>query len=120
MTLDELFRLYDKIQKEEEELKKTKDMVKDQIVTLMGAAEIASYRTSDGIEGKLVKRTNIKYLDEVGIMDYLKMRGMSQFIKSSIDTTNLNKQLKSSNLLKEGLSGKYQEVESLALSVKSN
>lgn len=117
--LDQLLVQYNALQEQEVSIKSQKDQLKEEIFSWLSAMGKKDYLTEDGtIKGITAFRTNVKYDDELAIIDYLKKNGMEVYLKTTIDTTNFNKTLKSSQSLQESLSGKFSMVESPTLTVK--
>ena len=108
-----LGELKKEIDKLNEEFKQLSEEVKTEMISL---GEVKNY--VDDIEVSVVTKTTIKYTDEVGIMTYLKEHNMTNFIKETISTTDFNKQLKTSQTLKNDLKDMYVENETIAFSVK--
>lgn len=118
-TLDELLFNYNTLQEQESSIKEQKEQIKSEIIAQLAASGQSSYITTDGsLKGTASMRTNIKYDDELAIIEYLKNNGMASYLKTTIDTTNFNKTLKSSQQLQESLAGKYSVSESPTLTVK--
>lgn len=109
---------YKKIQDQIDSLEAQKNELKTQIIEEMTSNGLFNLSTEDGISAKIVDKQNFKYLDELAIMKYLKENGYDQFIKQSIDTTNMNKELKKSSLLAENLKNLYSVTTNKTLMVK--
>ena len=117
--LDELLVKYNELQMRENEIAAEKATLKSQILEELEKMNATEYTSTDGsLKGSISSKVTFKYTDEAGIMNYLKMHGMSQYLKTAINTTDLNKQLKTSNTLQEALTGKFTRQESQALTVK--
>lgn len=120
MTLDSLLNEYLVICQQEASLKEAKEQLRTQILDQFEQKQLTEYVAADGsVQGKVVQKTTVRYTDEAGVMDFLKMRGMQQYFKTVLDTTALNKRLKTSQTLQESLKGKYTQTASPSLTVKS-
>lgn len=111
---------YKEIQDQIESLEAIKNELKNQIIEEMDSSNLNNILTETGVSAKLVDKQNFKYLDELAIMRFLKENGYEQFIKQSIDTTNMNKELKKSNLLAESLKSLYTVNTNRTLMVKED
>ena len=118
MNLNELLENYAVRQEQENEIKAKKEALKSSIVSELELAGVTSYTSDNNVRGSIAMKQSVKYDDEVAIVDYLQSNGMSNYLKTVIDTTNFNKTLKSSQALQESLKGKFSISESPALTVK--
>ena len=119
MNLDQLFVEYNKIQEQEKEIKNQKDSLKADILKALEEKQLLEYVSTDGtLKGSIVNKETIKYEDEFAIIKYLKENNLNKFVKETIDTTNFNKELKSSKLLQESLSGTFISTTVPALTIK--
>lgn len=118
-TLETLLKDYDQLQNQEQQIKAAKESLREQILQIFASNQLTDYTTQDEqLKAKVISKVTFKYTDEAGIMNYLKMRGMGQYLKTTIDTVALNKQLKTSTTLQEGLAGKYVANDVPSLTVK--
>ena len=101
-----------------ESLKAELASLKDEIVSEMSDAGLNVY-TSDDVKAQVVNKETIKYNDEIAIINYLKENGLSRLVVEKIDTTNMNKELKSSATLNESLSQHITRTTAPTLIVKS-
>lgn len=116
--LNDLLEKYAEVQEEENNIKAIKEELKNNIVHELALIGETSYTTDTNIKGSVAMKQTVKYDDEIAIIDYLQNNGMSNFLKTVIDTSNFNKTLKTSQVLQESLKGKYSISESPALTVK--
>ena len=100
-----------------ESLKAELASLKDEIVDEMNNEGLNVY-ASDDVKAQIVNRETIKYNDELAIIDYLKNNGLSRLVVEKIDTTTMNKELKSSASLNESLSQHITRTTAPTLIVK--
>lgn len=116
-NLNEQIEKYFELQKQAEEIKAQLDEIKIHLVEEFHEEGIDSYAT-DKVVATITPKTTFKYNDEPAMVKYLKENGMSQYIVEKIDSTRLNKVLKSSVSLNEALKPQFTMNTSYALSVK--
>ncbi len=118
-NLDILLEQYALLQEQEATIKAAKEGIKNDFINALAEMGVTSYTSKDGdFKGTVSTKANVKYLDEVAIVEYLKNNGMESYLKTVIDTTNFNKSLKSSQKLQESLAGKFSVVETPTFTVK--
>lgn len=121
---DELFAFesaierYNEIKLLEEELKAEKNQLKDLICAYMAAKNLTKYSNVNNVEASISNKTSFTYVDELAMIKYLQENGYTNFIKTVIDTTGLNKELKKGSTLAENLKTYYAPNTSQSLSVK--
>ena len=118
MTLNENLERYYQLQKEVEEREEEMKSLKEAIVKEMEIAGITSQNTGL-VEGKIIDKTSFKYNDEVAIINYLRSHRLNNFIVTKVNTTAMNKELKSKGALYEDLKSYCSENNSITLSVKT-
>lgn len=117
MTLNEKLEIYYQLQKETEEREEEMKSLKEEIVKEMEVEGITSQNTGL-VEGKIINKTSFKYTDEVAILNYLRSHRLNNFISNKVNTTVMNKELKSKGALYEDLKNYCSENSSVTLSVK--
>ena len=116
-NLNEQIEKYFELQRQAEEIKNQLDEIKSQLVEEFNTEGINSYDTGK-VVATVTPKTTFKYNDEPAMVKYLKENGMSQYVVEKIDSTRLNKVLKSSVSLNEALKPQFIMNTSYALSVK--
>lgn len=115
--LNQDIQKYYELKEQMEDIKAQLDILKENILYEMGNKNITKTLTEDGITATLTSRVSFEYKDELGMMRWLENNGFSDYIIKTIDTKALNKQLKTSNTLNEGLDSLYLKKTSTILSV---
>ena len=100
-----------------ESLKAELAALKDEIVDEMNNEGLNNY-SIDNVKAQIVNKETIKYNDELAIINYLKTNGLSRLVVEKIDTTSMNKELKSSASLNESLSQHITRTTAPTLIVK--
>lgn len=116
-NLNEQIERYFELQRQADEIKNQLEEIKSQLVEEFNAEGINSYST-ENVTATLTPKTTFKYNDEPAMIKYLKENGMGQYVIEKIDSTRLNKILKSSVSLNESLRPQFTMNTSYALSVK--
>lgn len=118
--LDEKIKEFYELKTQVDQLNERKDALNKEIKELMIQNGIDTY-SNEELNSKLVYKTNFKYLDEVGIINYLTQKGLSNiYMVNKIDTTKLNKELKAKGQLFESLKNYINKEESATLTVNKN
>lgn len=117
IMLNQDIQKYYELKEQMENIKAQLDILKENILYEMNNKNITKTLTEDGITATLTSRVSFEYKDELGMMRWLENNGFSDYIIKTIDTKALNKQLKTSNTLNEGLDSLYLKKTSTILSV---
>lgn len=107
----ELKKLADKVKNEMDELKPL-------IINDIDALKQTTFTTEEGITAKLITKVTVKYNDEPAMIEWLEKKNMNSYITKSINSTLLNKELKTSTMLNEGLGSMITKKSSITLSVE--
>lgn len=115
--LDKKIKEFYELKIQLDELNKRKDMLTEEIKSLMIQNGIDDYNNNE-LCSKLTYKTTFKYKDEVGIINYLTQKGLaSTYMSNKIDTTKLNKELKNKGQLFESLKNYIIKEENPSLSI---
>lgn len=106
------------LQEELEAIKVKMADLKTEIVNEMDSAGLSTFQVDD-VKAQVVNKETIKYLDEFAIIKYLKDNGLGRFIIEKLDTTSMNKELKSSTTLTEDLNSYLARTIAPTLIVKN-
>lgn len=117
MSLNENLERYYQLQKEVEEREEEMKSPKEETVKEMEIEGISSQNTGL-VEGKIINKASFKYTDEIAILNYLRSHRLNDFISTKVNTTAMNKELKSKGALYEDLKNYCSENSSITLSVK--
>lgn len=117
--LNENVKKYSELKKQADIIKAELEALKESIVEDMNAQKQTVFSTEDGVTAKLVTKVTFDYTDEPGMIKWLEDCGLTNYIVKKINTTSLNKELKKSGMLNEGLSPMFVKKESLSLTVES-
>lgn len=90
--------------------------LKQQIVDGIGGA--GKFDADDGTVASVTEKVTFKYQDEPGIIAKLKAGGLTSYVKESVNSTLLNKELKKGGMLNESLSPMFVKSISYTLTVK--
>jgi hypothetical protein len=90
--------------------------LKGQIVEGIGG--VGKFDADDGTVASVTEKVTFKYQDEPGIIAKLKDGGLTSYIKESVNSTMLNKELKKGGTLNESLSPMFVKSTGYALTVK--
>lgn len=97
----------DNIIAQKEELEKLEKKLKSEITEELNKNDLTEFKVSDSLKVKLVKKTTYKYIDELGMINWLEQNGYEQFIEKTIKKPSLNKELNKGWLLTESLNKMY-------------
>lgn len=121
MTLNENIKKYYEIKKQIEELTNLKDSIGEEIKKSLLNMPDKKYENDEGYLAKSTDRVTYKYNDETGIIDYLTRKGLADiYLAKKIDTTKLNKELKSEGELYKALDKFVTKNITESLEVKFN
>lgn len=107
------------LQNQMDELKEKLDLAKSELITMMEESGCDKVKCETG-SAQLVFKSNIKYSDELSIINFCKNNGYGQFIVEKVNTTALNKELKKGGRLTESLDPFFNESTTKVLTVKSD
>ena len=108
---------YFQLQQQMEAMKQEMSELKNEIVNDMSDMDVSTFEVDD-IKAQVVNKENVKYIDEIAIINTLKKEGLDRFIIEKIDTTRMNKELKTSASLNESLDGLVSKTNAPTLIVK--
>ena len=121
MNLDEKIKKYFELKQEIERLDAEKEELSESIKAMVGIFPDQAYTTPDGYSAKVVSKTNYKYADETAIINYFNNKKLGDiYLIRKIDTSKLNKELKTHGVLYNDLSNYIVESISDSLTVKEN
>lgn len=117
--LENNIKTYAELQEQKELLESQLSDLKIKIIEAMSENGEVMTETSDGLVAKIIKRDTYKYVDETQMISYLKTNNLLQFLTEKINTTTMNKELKSKSALSEELKNYYTHTVQDALTVKA-
>lgn len=123
LTLDQLVEKFYSYKAAADSNKNISEVYKKELLARMEKADLKEYASTEfGLTAQVTTATTIKYENEDAIIKYLKDNGYRNFVKESIRTTDLNKALKGTSPLTEGLSkdNLFHKVDIKKLSVSKN
>ena len=115
--LDSNIKKYYELQEQLDAIKNEMASLKEEIVNDMDAQGINVFEAED-VKAQVVSKETVKYLDELAIIKQLKSEGLDRFIIEKVDTTKMNKELKTSMSLNESLNGLVAKTTAPTLIVK--
>jgi hypothetical protein len=118
--LNENVKKYLELKKQADKIKEELDSLKDFIVEEMNSQNQTTFSTEDGITAKMISKITFDYQDEPAMIKWLEDNGQTSFIVKKVNTTSLNKELKTSTLLTEGLNSMYVKKSSVSLIVSQD
>jgi hypothetical protein len=118
--LNENVKKYLELKKQADKIKEELDSLKDSIVEEMNSQNQTTFSTEDGITAKMISKITFDYQDEPAMIKWLEDNGQTSFIIKKVNTTSLNKELKTSTLLTEGLNSMYVKKSSVSLIVSQD
>lgn len=115
--LESNIKKYFQLQQQMEAMKQEMSELKNEIVSDMSDMNVNTFEIDD-IKAQVVNKENVKYIDEIALIDTLKQQGLGRFVIEKVDTTRMNKELKTSASLNESLSGLVSKTSAPTLIVK--
>ena len=116
--LFELIERYKALQDETDALKEKLDALKGEILVHMKDENLTKVELPSGITATLTNSTTYKYTDEPKIIEYLKTKGLTNYIVEKVNTTPLNTEIKKGVTLTEDLKPYYTTSVTQKLTVK--
>ena len=119
VELNEKLERYAQLKAQSESLKEEMDDLNQEIKDMILAhPEYENRYVNDKYNALVVEKRNFTY--DAAVLTYLKKNKMHNYIKESVDTTKLNKDIKANSILNESIRQYYTETVSHSLTVKSN
>ena len=119
VELNEKLERYAQLKAQSESLKEEMDDLNQEIKDMILAhPEYENRYVNDKYNALVVEKRNFTY--DAAVLTYLKKNKMHNYIKESVDTTKLNKDIKANSILNESVRQYYTETVSHSLTVKSN
>jgi hypothetical protein len=117
--LETNIKMYAELQEQKDSIEFQLSELKTKIIEAMTENGEVMTETSDGLVAKIIKRDTYKYVDETQMISYLKDNNLLQFLTEKINTTTMNKELKSKSVLSEELKNYYTHTIQDALTIKA-
>lgn len=117
--LETNIKMYAELQEQKDSIESQLSELKTKIIEAMTENGEVMTETSDGLVAKIIKRDTYKYVDETQMISYLKDNNLLQFLTEKINTTTMNKELKSKSVLSEELKNYYTHTIQDALTIKA-
>ena len=116
--LEEKIKTYYDLKQQIDTLKKSLDILGNDLKTELEKENIKKETTSNGYEVNLISKTTIKYTDEEALKNFLKILGKTEYLIESIDNKRLNESIKASESFKKDISNYINENISNSLMIK--